>query len=234
MGATEGELESARVARILREDIVLGRRAPGTKLVERDIAAELQVSRLPVREAIRMLVSEGVVVTRPRKWAVVREYTLEDVRNFSEVRLMLETALFVLAAERHDDETLTHLHEIVEREEAAAREGDVLAARSAAAAFHQYMVVLAGNDVLAELTETFVTRLRWIFGTYEDAGAMAASHRELFDAIASREAPEVRQLVEAHLEAGREATERRFLERMSRRSADPRTDDGDEDVAVGD
>ena len=55
-GAT-GELESVRVTRILRDDIVLGRRVPGSRLVERDIAAELDVSRLPVREAIRTLVS---------------------------------------------------------------------------------------------------------------------------------------------------------------------------------
>ncbi|MBQ3359643.1 MAG: GntR family transcriptional regulator, partial [Microbacterium sp.] len=72
-GAGATELESVRVTRILRDDIVLGRRAPGSRLVERDIAAELHVSRLPVREAIRVLVSEGVVVARPRTWAVVRE-----------------------------------------------------------------------------------------------------------------------------------------------------------------
>ena len=48
-GAGATELESVRVTRILRDDIVLGRRAPGSRLVERDIAAELHVSRLPVR-----------------------------------------------------------------------------------------------------------------------------------------------------------------------------------------
>ena len=77
----DGELESARVARILRDDIVQGRRLPGDKLIERDIAAELDVSRLPVREAIRALVAEGIVLVKPRSWAVVREFTLRDLRD---------------------------------------------------------------------------------------------------------------------------------------------------------
>ena len=71
-GGTAGELESVRVTRILRDDIILGRRAPGSRLIERDIAAELEVSRLPVREAIRTLVNEGVVIARPRTWATAR------------------------------------------------------------------------------------------------------------------------------------------------------------------
>ena len=100
---TRGELESVRVTRILRDDIVLGRRMPGSRLVERDIAAELDVSRLPVREAIRTLVAEGVVVARPRTWAVVREFTHRDIQDFAEVREAIETLIFVFAAERHEE-----------------------------------------------------------------------------------------------------------------------------------
>src|SRR5690554_3548221 len=85
------ELESVRVTRVLRDDIVLGRRMPGSRLVERDIAAELNVSRLPVREAIRALVTEGIVIARPRSWATVREFTLQDVRDYAEVRSAIET-----------------------------------------------------------------------------------------------------------------------------------------------
>lgn len=210
MGAESGELESVRVARALRDDIVLGRRAPGSRLVERDIAAELKVSRLPVREAIHALASEGIVVSRPRTWAVVREHTLEDVRDFAEVRLIVEPLLFAYAAERHDQAGLAELQRILETEERAAREGDLHAARSAAGAFHEYMAVLAGNDVLTELAAVFATRLRWIFGLYEDPVAMAVSHRDLFDAIAARDVELVGRLLVEHLDAGRRAAERRF------------------------
>lgn len=210
MGAVPGELESARVARVLREDIVLGRRLPGSRLVEREIAAQLNVSRLPVREAIRILVTEGVVVSRPRTWAVVREYTLDDVRDFAEVRAPIETLLFVYAAERHDAAGLAGLREVLAREERAARDGDRAAAQAAGGEFHAYMALLAGNEVLAELVGVFATRLQWIFGLYEDPIGMVVSHAELFDAIAARDVEQVRRLITAHLDAGHRAAVRRF------------------------
>ncbi|GGB17738.1 transcriptional regulator [Microbacterium aerolatum] len=203
-------MESARVARQLRDDIVLGRRRPGSRLVERDIAAQLNVSRLPVREAIRALVTEGIVVARPRTWAVVREYTLGDVRDFAEVRGPIETMLFVYAAERHDEAGLEGLRRVLEREEQAARDGDQAASRAAAGDFHAYMAVLASNDVLTELAGVFATRLKWIFGLHQDLQGMAASHRELFEAIEARDVELVRRLLAEHLAAGTAAAERRF------------------------
>ncbi|MGO2931760.1 GntR family transcriptional regulator [Microbacterium sp.] len=210
MAALPGELESARVARMLREDIVLGRRAPGSRLVERDIATALSVSRLPVREAIRKLAAEGLVHPRPRTWAVVREYTVDDVSDFSEMRSAVETLLFVLAAERHDESGLARLAEILEREQDAADAGDLESAREAAGHFHEQMVVLSGNEVLMELIDVFATRLKWIFGQHEDPTVMAVSHRRLFEAIAARDVPLVTRLVGEHLDAGNEAAMRRF------------------------
>jgi len=215
MGARAGELESARVTRILRDDIVLGRRPPGSKLVERDLAAELNVSRLPVREAIRTLGAEGIVVARPRTWAVVREFTLNDIRDFAEVRESVETLLFVYATERHDEHGLADLRQLVEREELAARAGDVHEARAAAGAFHEHMAVLAGNDMLTELVHVFATRLRWVFGGHTDLAAMAAEHRTLLEAIASRDVERVKLLVAHHLASGREDAERRFEDAAS-------------------
>ena len=161
MGAG-GELESVRVTRILRDDIVLGRRLPGSRLVERDIAAELNVSRLPVREAIRTLVSEGVVIARPRTWAVVREFTHRDIQDFAEVREAIETLIFVFAAERYDEHGLARLRGAYERELAAALTDDAEAARVAAAEFHEIAVDLAANEMLGELIAVFLTRLRWL------------------------------------------------------------------------
>ncbi|MEU8527577.1 GntR family transcriptional regulator, partial [Streptomyces sp. NPDC048629] len=70
-GAGEFEPESERVTRQLRDEILDGVREPGSKLVERDLAAQLGVSRVPVRDALRVLVAEGLVTPRPRTWAVV-------------------------------------------------------------------------------------------------------------------------------------------------------------------
>ncbi|GGD88435.1 GntR family transcriptional regulator [Microbacterium murale] len=202
MGAENGELESARVARMLRDDIVLGRRLPGSRLVERDIAAELNVSRLPVREAIRSLVGEGIVTTRPRSWATVRRFTRKDIEDLAEVRLTVETLLFVYAAQRHDAEGLQTLLELLEREERAAIAGEVHEAMAMAEKFHEYMTVLAGNEMFMELGAVFVTRLRWLFGRHEDLMAEAVEHRALYEAIQARDVELVRELVTRHLELG--------------------------------
>ncbi|MEV4669918.1 GntR family transcriptional regulator [Microbacterium sp. LWO12-1.2] len=208
-GAT-GELESVRVTRILRDDIILGRRAPGSRLVERDIAAELNVSRLPVREAIRALVSEGVVVARPRTWAVVREFTHRDIKDFAEVREAIETLIFVFAAERHDEAGIARLRAAYERERDAAATGDAEGARIAAAEFHEIAAELAGNEMLGELIAVFITRLRWLFGQHDDLPAMAEEHRVILETLAARDVESIRTLIPQHLANGQAVAERRL------------------------
>lgn len=210
--AANGELESVRVTRILRDDIVLGRRVPGARLVERDIAAELGVSRLPVREAIRTLVAEGVVVARPRTWAVVREFTHRDIQDFAEVREAIETLIFVFAAERHDDAGIARIRDAYERELAAARAEDSEAARVAAAEFHEIAVELAANEMLGELIAVFLTRLRWLFGQHDDLLAMADEHRIILEALTARDTDALRRIVPAHLASGQSAAERRLAD----------------------
>lgn len=205
-----GELESVRVTGILRDDIILGRRMPGSRLVERDIAAELNVSRLPVREAIRQLVAEGVVVARPRTWAVVRQFTHQDIREFGELREAIETLLFVYAAQRHDDEGFARLQAAFDRELEAARAGDAETARVEAGRFHEIVAELAGNSMLAELIGVFVTRLRWLFGQHDDLLSMAEDHRVILDALRARDTDVLRRIVPAHLANGQAEAERRL------------------------
>lgn len=205
-----GELESVRVASVLRDDIILGRRKPGSRLVERDIAAELDVSRLPVREAIRTLVAEGVVVARPRTWAVVREFTLQDVSEFGEVRISIETLIFILAAQRHDDAGLARMRDAYERELEAALADDAETARLAAGEFHEIAAQLAGNSMLTELISVFITRLRWLFGQHDDLMAMAEEHRIILDAMSARDIEALGRIVPAHLASGQAAAQRRI------------------------
>ncbi|WP_235564001.1 GntR family transcriptional regulator [Microbacterium sp. Root553] len=198
------------MTRILRDDIILGRRAPGSRLVERDIAAELHVSRLPVREAIRTLVSEGVVVARPRSWAVVRKFTRRDIQDFGEVREAIETLIFLFAAERHTDEGIARLRAALDRELSAAQAGDIEAARMAAGEFHAVAAELAGNEMLDELIGVFVTRLRWLFGQHDDLLAMAEEHRVILEAVAARDTDTLRWLIPRHLASGQATAELRL------------------------
>ena len=114
--ADERELESSRVATWVRDAILDGSRDPGSKLIERDLAAEFGVSRVPVRDALKVLDGEGLVELRPRTWAIVREFTAADLADLDEVRQVLEPMVFRLAAEHHRRDGLDQLRVALENE----------------------------------------------------------------------------------------------------------------------
>jgi len=199
------EPEARRVARVLRDQIVDGARAPGSRLVERDLAAELGVSRVPVREALRALVAEGLVTPRPRTWAVVRTFTDADVEHLLEVRSALEALAARRAAERRDPVGVALLADALAREDDAVARAAAVAARRAAADFHEALLGAAGNSVLDELAAVTASRARWLLGRHEDLGEMADEHRTLLGAVRAGDADEAQRLVHAHLETSRRA-----------------------------
>lgn len=194
--------ESERVTRQLRDEILDGLRAPGSRLVERELAGELGVSRIPVRDALRQLVTEGLVTPRPRSWAVVREFTAADVADLHEVRAAFERLAFRLAVERRTREGLQRLRSTVDAELRAARAGDAVAARRAAADFHEVVTAMAANELLNELQRTIRSRMRWLLAQHDDLVGIAREHEALYDAIADRDAERVDALVEGHLTLG--------------------------------
>ncbi|MFI1654428.1 GntR family transcriptional regulator [Streptomyces sp. NPDC020472] len=203
-GAEEFRPESERVTRVLRDQIIDGTRAPGSRLVEREIAAELDVSRLPVRDALRDLVAEGLVTPRPRTWAVVREFTASDISDLGEVRSALEILGFRLAAQRRTRAGLAKLRADLDAELAAAARGDGQAARRAAADFHETVTELADNALLSELNATLRSRMRWLLGQHDDLTVVAEEHAELYRGIEARDVERVEKLALRHLETSRD------------------------------
>jgi DNA-binding GntR family transcriptional regulator len=199
------EPEPQRVARVLRDQIVVGERAPGSRLVERDLADELGVSRVPVREALRLLVAEGLVTPRPRTWAVVRTFTDDDVDDLLDVRAALEGLAARRAAEHRDPARLQALDDALAAEDDAADRGDAAAARRAAADFHEALLAAAGNTVLDEMTAVTASRARWLLGQHEDLAQMAGEHRLLLDAIRAGDVEGAARTVAAHLRTSRSA-----------------------------
>lgn len=195
--ATESEF--VRATRRIRDDILDGVRPPGSKLIERDLAGELGVSRVPVREALRTLIAEGLVTPRPRSWSIVREFTPTDVADLNEVRSALEVLTFRLAANRHSRDGLLRLREALEAEQTAARSGDIQRVRRTAADFHEVVTTLAGNELLLELDVMLRSRIRWLLVQHESLEQVAAEHQALYDAIAARDVGSVSALILAHM-----------------------------------
>jgi DNA-binding GntR family transcriptional regulator len=197
--------EAERVAAVLRDQIVEGRRAPGSRLVERDIAAELAVSRIPVRDALRVLVGEGLVTARPRTWAVVRTFSAADIDELIEVRSALETLAFRRAADRGSADQLAVLAAHLANEEQFAGAADAPSARRAGADFHETVVAMAGNRLLSELYASTRSRMRWLLGQHSDLVTMAVEHAALYRALCDRDADRAAALAHAHLETSRRA-----------------------------
>ncbi|GAB1340501.1 GntR family transcriptional regulator [Streptomyces sp. E-15] len=199
--------ESERVTGQLRDEILDGVRRPGSRLVERELAESLGVSRLPVRDALKTLVAEGLVTPRPRSWAVVREFTPSDLADLDEVRGVLEPLAFRLAAQRHTREGLRRLRADLDRELRAAGAGDAVGARRAAADFHQTVIQLAANELLSELERVMRSRVRWLLGRHDDLLGIAEEHETLYQAIADRDVSRVESLVLHHLATSRAAVQ---------------------------
>ncbi len=193
--------ESTRVADLLRDEILDGVREPGSKLVERDLATELGVSRVPVREALKILDAEGLVVLRPNTWAVVREFTPEDLADLDEVRSVLDVLTFRLAAQRRDAAGLEKLRAALDAELAGARTEDQIVAHRSAADFHEVVTELAGNRLLSELTQTMRSRLRWLLGQHDDLMSVTEEHRALYEAIEAGDVRRTERLARAHVES---------------------------------
>jgi DNA-binding GntR family transcriptional regulator len=193
------ESESERVTRRLRDEILDGLRAPGERLVERELAESLGVSRVPVRDALKVLVGEGLVTLRPRSWAVVREFTDSDIADLTEVRAAFEPLAFRLAAERRTREGLGRLKEALDRQLEAARAKDAVRARRAAADFHEIVTELASNELLVDIERPLRSRIRWLLAQHDDLMTVATQHEGLYRAIANRDAAGVERLVEEHL-----------------------------------
>lgn len=203
-------LESRRVLDQLRTEIVDGVRAPGSKLVERDLAIDLGVSRVPVRDALQRLGSEGLVVLRPRTWATVRTFSSKDIADLHEVRETMEERIFTLAARRHTSAGLAKLRTAVDDELGAALSGDAAVARRRAADFHEIATELAANDLLGEIARTLSSRMRWLLGQHDDLVAIAREHEALWTAVARRDVTAVSRLVAEHLATSKRQYEARL------------------------
>lgn len=188
----------------IRQRIIDGQLLPGSRMVERELAAELGVSRVPVREALRMLETEGFVTVVPRKGVVVRSMSREDVVELFDVREALEVLATRRAAESATPTDLRRLEQLLGKARKAIDAGDGTAAGAANEAFHDEIIVLARNGLLAGMLEPLQGRLHWLFRQTEDLDALWSEHRQLYEAIASGDSDRAAEQALRHVRVNRE------------------------------
>ena len=152
-----------QVAGAVRERILAGVFAPGERLAEEKLSLELGVSRVPVREALRHLAAEGLVVLRPRRGAVVFSHTEEEMRDLVEVRATLEGLNARLAARRHDPKQMAELERILRDGARVTERSDLALIQRSNARFHEAIEAIAANSVLMGIVRTLRDRTALIF-----------------------------------------------------------------------
>lgn len=183
---------------------------PGAHLVESELAAELGVSRQPVREALQRLNTEGWVELRPGHGAYVHVPTEEEADQLLAVRSLLETEAARLAAQQTDDDGIARLRKLRRRGVEALEADDVEAMVSANAELHAAITELSGNVPLAELTAQVDRRVRWYYTPVARKRGRRSwdEHEQIIDAIAAGKPDEAASLMREHTETTRESYRR--------------------------
>lgn len=203
----------------LRQLIVEGTIAPGTKLNERALAEQLCVSRTPLREAIRMLAVEGLVELLPNRGAVAAQLSPRDIADTFEVIAGLEGQAGELAAERIGDAELNEIRALHYEMRAAHTRRDLPTYYGLNAAIHDHINAAARNPVLTDVYRTVNARvqaLRFRSNFDEDKWARAvAEHERMVELLSARDGASLRQLLVAHIEHKRDAV----LDQLARSDA---------------
>jgi DNA-binding GntR family transcriptional regulator len=162
LGARHAPLTKLVLA-ALRERILSGELAPGERLVEGRLSEQLGVSRMPVREALRALAAEGIVVIEPRRGATVTSFSPEQIREMVEVRATLEALNAKLAARRHDPAQIARLERILAEGTRLTSEDDLTRISALNLDFHEALGSVAANSVLQEMMRSLRERTALFF-----------------------------------------------------------------------
>jgi DNA-binding GntR family transcriptional regulator len=159
-----------RVATELRSEILRGHLLPGSRLKDAQLAAQFRVSRNTVREALRLLVADGLVVTRLHAGSSVRRVSEHDVRDIYRVRRTIEIAA-VLDSSHASEAGLRAVSEALDLAAAAAREALWQDAGTASLVFHQAIVGLCDSERLNAFFANILAQLRLVFAVMPDEPA---------------------------------------------------------------
>lgn len=189
-------------AKLIRHMILSGHFAPGERLNELQLAGVLQISRSPIREALKALSSVGLVRMVPGRGAFVADYDLATVRHLIEVRLALECAAARLVAERATDEQIAAIGDLL-----AKTEG-VLAAEPGQGYpreldFHTQVLLATDNPQLVEVASAVSTQVQLARSRsgQERAEQAYAEHDAVYQALRDRDPARAEQAMRDHIMA---------------------------------
>ncbi len=202
-GAGKGGPRGQQIVEILRNAIITGTYEPGERLIEASLSTELGTSRGPVREALRHLENEGLVMSFPYRGAVVLGVSDEEVQEvLIPIRLTLERYSFSHALDRLTAEDVAELGKQVWLMEQAAAVGDLAQNVEADLRFHEIVISASGQTHTVQIWRTIWPRIRAYFFRYgrgQDLGRMVDEHRDLLAAVQAHDRDLMLEQLERHI-----------------------------------
>ena len=193
----------------LKHKILTGEIVSQTRLMEIDLSEKMNVSRTPIREAIKRLADDGLVKVEPRRGAYVANISIKDMLDVFEVREDMEGFVTKLAAQRITEEEKQQLRAIAREYETALEKADdketIIALDEK---FHNFIVKCSGNETLSELVkyvQELSLRFRYLY--YDDFSlyeTTAEQHNRIMEAINAGRDEEARAEADAHVKALKE------------------------------
>lgn len=187
----------------LREAIIKGILKPGERLMEVQLAEEMGVSRTPVREAIRKLELEKLVIMVPRKGAYVADVSKRDAAEVFEIRRALEGLAAQLAADRATDDQLESLERYLFKISEAIEKGDLEETIKIDTLFHGELYKAANNERLGDMINNLREHIqRYRSTSLAHPGRMKQAlieHRKIVEAIGKRDPNIAKKLAEEHI-----------------------------------
>jgi DNA-binding GntR family transcriptional regulator len=187
----------------LRREILLGMLGLGELLRQDEIAARFEVSRIPVREALKTLAAEGLVELRPHQRAIVRKYSAAEIGEIFLIRSILEPKAGALACLRLGEEDLEALRSMLQQMEQSGEPADLVRYLELNRAFHMTIYRAAGSPTLVRLLEQFLdqsTRFIHLYLRATETFAKAhAEHVEIYEACKNREPEMLERVILDHV-----------------------------------
>ena len=202
------------IAGHIRRDIIRGYIPAGARIREEEVAQRFGVSRVPIREAIRRLETEGFVTLTPHRGATVTIPSVETGLELLQIRRALETLAAGLAAERRGDPVAGELTQLTHDAQRQLVIGDISRHAANVERFHKLVAEAAGNAELELLLTATRRKLRWVFSIDVEHRAHNSwtEHTAILESILSGDAHRARQTMDDHVAADalvlqRQATE---------------------------
>ncbi|HHY46211.1 MAG TPA: GntR family transcriptional regulator [Firmicutes bacterium] len=201
-GADKGDTS---IVERIRQLIISGELGPGCRIVERDVARELGVSRTPVREALKRLAAEGLLEIAPHKGAIVAKMSLRDLAEIMQIREALEGLACRLAVNDITEDHLNDLRKLIDEMREASETGDLYRYSSCNQRFHNVILNIAGNRRLMQMLELIKAQsVRERFKSLLNPGRSRQSlneHKAILDALEARDPDRAELVMRKHIQA---------------------------------